>query len=153
MPNYPTYIVYPIYTGALLIVTYALVPRQEIKRLFRYAILFGAVGDLVAILLLTKLIGLGGYINYGAFVFAGIPFFPLIAWSSYFILYLHLLPLEKPWLYIFPVLSALYSVLFSHVLQNLGIFKWNWGPFLIPFVIYAVWHGAATWVYWQMQGN
>ncbi|KLU62454.1 hypothetical protein CEB3_c11880 [Peptococcaceae bacterium CEB3] len=146
MTSYPPYLVYPAYTGVLLIATFALVPRQDIRRLLRYAVLFGAVGDLISILL-AQLIGMGGYTHYGPFAFLGIPFFPLIAWSSYFVIYLYLLPPGKTWSYIFPVISALYSVLFSNVLHNLGIFQWNLGTLLAPFILYLVWHGAVTWIY------
>jgi len=143
----PTYYIYPIYTTALLIVTYALVPRQNIRYLLRYGILFGAVTDAVMIILFTKIIGLGGYINFGPFGLKGIPFFPLIAWSIYYVLYLHMLPKEKPWIYIFPIAAAFYSVLFSNVLQNLGIFIWNWGTVIVPLIIYLFWHITVTWIY------
>ena len=143
----PTYFIYPIYTFCLLILTYALVPRQDIRYLLRYGVIFGFITDTVIVILFTKLIGLGGYTNFGPFAFKGIPFFPLIAWTIYYILYLYLLPKEKPWLYFFPVAAALYSVLFSNVLQNLGIFVWNWGTFIVPLIIYIFWHIMVTWLY------
>lgn len=143
----PTYIIYPIYTTALLLITYALVPRQEIRYLLRYGIVFGAITDAVMVILFTKIIGLGGYINYGPFAFQGIPFFPLIAWTAYYVLYLNVLPKATPWIYIFPIAGAFYSVIFSNMLQNLGIFKWNWGTFIVPSIIYLLWHAAVTWLY------
>lgn len=145
----PNYFVYPIYTTALLVITYALVPRQEIRYLFRYGVIFGAVID-AAIIIFINIIGLGGYINYGPFAFKGIPFFPLIAWTIYYILYLYLLPKSKPWIYIFPISAAFYSVLFSNVLQNLGIFKWNWGTLVVPFIIYLIWHITVTMAYLKL---
>jgi len=146
-----TYFVYPIYTIVLLIITYALVPRREIRYLFRYGIIFGAVTDAVLIILVSKILDWGAYINYGPFAFKGFPFFPLIAWTAYFILYLYLLPKTKPWIYIFPISAAFYSLLFSNVLQNLGIFKWNWGTIIVPSILYLFWHIAVTWIYIKIQ--
>lgn len=147
----PTYFIYPIYTFVLFIVTYLLVPRQEIRYLLRYGVIFGAVTDAVMIIVFTKIIGLGGYIAYGPFAFKGMPFFPLLAWTIYYVLYLYLLPKSKPWTYIFPITAAFYSVLFSNVLQNLGIFKWNWGTILIPSLIYLFWHFTVTWIFIKIQ--
>jgi hypothetical protein len=143
--------VYPIYTTALLVVTYALVPKPDIRYLLRYGILFGFVTDTVMIILVTKIMGLGGYINFGPFNFKGIPFFPLIAWSIYYVLYLYMLPKEKPWIYIFPIAAAFFSALFSNVLQNLGIFIWNRGTVIVPLIIYLFWHIAVTWIYIKVQ--
>ncbi|WP_407307013.1 hypothetical protein [Desulfosporosinus sp. SB140] len=143
----PTYFIYPIYTICMFIITYLLVPRQAIRYLLRYSIVFGFLTDMMMVILFTKIIGLGGYINFGPFCFKGIPFFPLIAWTIYYVLYLYLLPREKPWIYIFPIAAAFFSVLFSNVLQNLGIFVWNWGTLIIPLAIYLIWHTAVTWAY------
>lgn len=142
-----TFFIYPIYTGTLVILTYALVPRQEIRRLSIYGITFGAVTDAVMIIVFTHLLGVGGYLNYGPFGFMGIPFFPLFAWTAYFILYLYLLPKTKMWVYIYLTVAAFYSVMFSNVLQNLGIFKWNYGRLFVPFLIYIGWHLGVTLIY------
>ena len=147
----PTFFVYPIYTIVIFILTYSIVPRHEIRYLIRYGIVFGAVTDALMIILFTKILGLGGYINFGSFAFKGIPIFPLIAWAMYYVLYLYLLPRDKPWLYIFPIAAAFFSVLFSNVLQNLGIFKWNWGTIIVPSIIYLFWHITVTWLYLKIQ--
>ena len=147
------YFIYPIYTGILVILTYALVPRHEIRRLSIYGIMFGAVTDAVMIIVFTHLLGVGGYLNYGPFGFMGIPLFPLIAWTSYFILYLHLLPKTKVWEYIFLTVAAFYCIMFSNMLQNLGIFKWNYGRLILPFIIYIGWHLAVTLVYRRILKN
>lgn len=138
-----TYLIYPLYTGLLAVITYLLVPRRIIKLLLFNAIIFGAVADFI-ILLILYLFGLGGYINYGPLGFRGIPFFPLLAWSCYFILYLYFLPKKG---YLFAFIAAAYSTLFSNVLQNIGIFKWTNSRIIIPFILYLIWHVVVTWVY------
>lgn len=139
----PQYLIYPLYTGTIALIMYLLVPRKIIKQLFFNGVIFGGVIDFI-ILYLLYFFGLGGYINYGPLGFAGIPLFPLIAWTSYFIMYLYLLP-EKS--YIFAILAAVYSTLFSNVLQNLGIFKWTTSRVILPFIVYALWHLLVTWLY------
>ncbi len=104
----PLYLIYPLYTGTLALIMYLLVPRRMIKHLFFHGVIFGGVPDLI-ILYLLYFFGLGGYINYGPLGFAGIPLFPLIAWTCYFILYLYLLPKRS---YIFAIIASAYSTLF-----------------------------------------
>ena len=149
----PLYFIYPIYTGTLAILTFVVVPRREIQRLGIYAIFFGGVFDIFNIILFTKVIGIGGYINFRPFGAFGIPFFPPMAWTAYFILFIYMLPKRSPWKYLFPSVAAGYSTFFSHVLQELGIFKWNWGSPLFHFLIFIVWHYAVWWAYSKVSQN
>lgn len=144
------YYIYPIYTFSLIIIAYALVPRVEIRRLIFFGIIFGTVFDISIIVLGSKILEIFNYINYGPFEYMGIPFFPPIAWAAYFIIFLYHLPEEKPWNYLFVFTAAGYSTLFSNVLRNLGLFQWNYGTLIIPFLIYFSWHLTITWVYYKL---
>ncbi|MBZ4687899.1 MAG: hypothetical protein PWQ96_1095 [Clostridia bacterium] len=143
----PKYYIYLIYTGLLALILILVVPRKEIRRLAFWGILFGAVVDAFAIILFTHLLDVGGYLNYGPLALLGMPFLPLIAWTVYYIIYFYFLPKQPPWNYIFTVTAASYSVIFSNVLSNLGIFEWNYGKIFIPFLIYISWNSLATWAY------
>jgi len=144
--------IYPIYTSVLTIMMVILVPRREIKRLVMYGILFGAVAD-VFFIQLIGLIGMGEYLNFKYFGAFGIPFFPPIAWTAYFIMFLYFLPRNKPWIYIFPIIASCYSVYFSNILQALGIMKWNYGNPILPLIlVYAPWHFGVTWAYLKIHG-
>ncbi|MBO8168277.1 MAG: hypothetical protein H0Z35_03710 [Thermoanaerobacteraceae bacterium] len=151
MLTLPKYFIYIVYTGILALMLIAVIPRQDIKRLAIYGIIFGAVMDGVLIVLVSHILGLGGYLHYGPLGFMGIPLFPLFAWTAYFILYFYFLPEQKPFLYIYTLAAAAYSTLLSNVLENLGIFKWNYGRLLVPFIIYTLWHVAVTWAYGKLQ--
>lgn len=123
-----------------------LIPRRYYRRLAWYGIFSGAVYDVFWILLL-KVIGAGGYQNYGPFGFLGIPFFPPIAWTIFFMMYLYLLP-PKAWSrYLLAVIAAAYSVFFSNILENLRIFEWRFGRVLFPLVLYLTWFGSVTYIY------
>lgn len=137
--------IYPLYTGAIALVMLAVVPREKIRRLVIFGVLYGGVGDLIMLVVLF-VFNIAGYKNFGPFGF-GFPFFPPLAWTFFFIIYLHFLPERYPWNYIFSVTAAGYSLLFSNVLQNLGIFEWRMGRILPPAIIYLVWMITVTYTY------
>lgn len=147
----PKHFIYPIYTGTLVLLTFILVPRKEIRRLAIYAIVLGGVFDVLAIVLFTKVLGMGGYINFNPFGAFGIPLFPPIAWTAFFIMFLYILPRKKPWKYIFPIVAGTYSLYFSYILQALGIFKWNYGsPVIHLLIVYLPWECSVAWVYLRL---
>lgn len=137
---------YPLYSAALALVMFAAVPKEKIRRLVPFAVLYGSVGDALWLLILG-FFNLGGYINYGPFAFLGMPFFPLLAWTFFFTVYLYFLPDAYPWNYIFTLAATGYSLLFSNVLQNLGIFQWTAGRFWIPLAVYLIWMTLVTYTY------
>lgn len=137
------FFIYPIYTIVLAAIVRLLIPLSEIKRLFIFGIAYGALVDGI-IILIYKVLGLVEYINYGPFGFLGIPFFPLIAWTCYFLLYFYFLPVGKLWIYLYVAVASLYSFLFSNILQNLNILHWNHGRILIPIMTYFLWNCFAT---------
>ena len=138
------FFIYPMYTFVLAAIVRLLIPLSEIKRLLIFGIAFGGFMD-GTIISIYKFAGLFEYINYGPFGFLGIPFFPLIAWTCYFLLYYYFLPISKLWLYFYVFLASLFSFLFSNVLQNVNIVQWHHGRILIPFITYLLWHISATW--------
>lgn len=143
----PLPFIYIMYTLPLGILALALIPRSEIRRLSFWGILYGAIIDFCLIIVVTHLLGAGGYKNYYPFGFMGIPFFPLLSWVCYFILYLYFLPKKKPWVTIYTIAASAYSTIFSNVLQNLGIFQWNISKLFLPFLLYLTWNSLVTWTY------
>ncbi len=139
--------IYIFYTAALGIMTFAVVPRMEIRRLSILAIIYGAITDFFIIIFLTHLLGIGGHTNYHPFGFMGIPFFPLLAWVFYFIIYLYFLPKKGPWSIIYTVAASGYDTLFSNVLQNLNIFQWKISSLYLPFILYLTWNLLVTFTY------
>src|SRR5690554_276953 len=111
---------YPIYTAIIALALVLLVPRNEIRRLFIYGIIFGALGDFVTVLLLM-LFNIGGHMNYGPFGFLGIAFFPIMAWTLWFIMFFYYMPKQPIFLYIYVFAAAVYSAFFSNVLVNLNV--------------------------------
>jgi hypothetical protein len=142
-----TYYVYPIYTGILALIFVVLVPRNDIKHLLIYAITFGGVTNVALIGLVGKLLGVGGHINYGAFGAFGIPFFPPLAWTIWFVIFFYFLPNGLLWIVIYVLTAASTSVLFANVLVNLHVLKFNYGLILVPFLTYVLWFSLVTWAF------
>ncbi len=88
----PVFFIYPIYTLALVFLVFFIVPRKEIRILASYSIFLGGIIDICLIIIVTHLLGIGGYINYGPFGSFGMPFFPPISWVAYFTLFFYFLP-------------------------------------------------------------
>ena len=145
----PLYYIYPIYTAILMFFVIAVVPREQIKKLSLMAIIFGAIANLAVILVVDVLLGIGGHINIGPFGFMGVAFFPPLAWVAFFILYFYFLPEKAPWNYFYVLAAAGYSTIFSNVLQNMGVFHWNYGGLIVPYLIYLTWFSLAGWYFLQ----
>lgn len=147
----PLHYTYPIYTAILAAMLLALVPRPQIKRLVIYGIAFGALSNVAVVLLAFNGLQLGGHINYGPLGVFGIPFFPPVAWSVWFILYFHFLPKRLFWRIIYRLAAISYAVFFSNILVNYNVFQWNYGRVLIPFLIFGTWLTLATWAYMRVE--
>ncbi len=145
----PKYFIFPIYTLVLFVSVLALVPRKDIHRLAFYGLFLGAIPDVILILLL-HVSGLAGYRNLGPFGFLNIPFFPPIAWTAFFILFLYFLPRVKPWNYLYVAAAAGYATMFSNILQNLNVFQWHYGNLLIPYIFFISWFAFFTWAYYRL---
>ncbi|NLZ93246.1 MAG: hypothetical protein GX922_04410 [Firmicutes bacterium] len=149
----PSHYVYPIYTVILALILIALVPRKEIKELLIFGITFGAVLDVTIIAAVSKLLELGGHLNFEPFGAFGFPFFPPIAWAIWFILFFYFLPTELPWLILYVLTAAAMAVMFSNVLLNLKVFTWNYGRVIVPFLVYAPWFFFSAWAFRRLTQN
>lgn len=152
MTDLPLHFIYIIYTTGIGITALVLVPKRHLRELAFQSIILGGLYDVFWILLLY-LLGAGGYQNYGPFGFLMIPFFPPIAWTIFFMMYLYILPKSSLGKYLFALIGAMYSTLFSNVLHNLGIFRWNYGRIVFPFMLYLVWLTSATYLYDRYMRN
>lgn len=153
MIKFPSYMIYLIYTAVLGVILICLVPRKDIKEFLIYGMIFGGVYDVFWILVIMVL-RVGGYKNFGPFGFLGIPFFPPIAWSIYFIMFFYFLPkkgLVVP--YFFAIAATFYAIFFSNVLHNLNIFQWIKSSFALPLLLYGIWHVSATWAFLKLRGQ
>lgn len=124
-------------------------PKNEIRRLFIYGLIFGGIFDIVVVGI-ASLIGEFKYIDYEQFGLMGIHFMAPISWTIFFIIYFYLLPNKKIYIYLYVIMGIFYSVLFCQMITKLGVLMLVHGIFdsIIPFLI---WYPIATWGYLKLQ--
>lgn len=115
----PKYLIYPIYTGLLALLTFIVIPRKQIYRLSFYAIVFGGVFDILFIVIFRDLLGMVAWVDFKPFGAFGVPFFVPLSWIAYFMIFFYFMPQNKPWKCIYPVITAGFSLQFAYVLQEL----------------------------------
>jgi hypothetical protein len=137
-----------IYTAVFAAIVVALVPRQEIRRLSIYGIIFGGGFDAVVVSI-ANLFGEFNYINYEPFGLIGIHFLAPVSWTLFFIIYFYHLPAKKIYIYIYTTMGIFYSMLFCQMITKLGVLSLTHGIYdsIIPFV---PWYIIATWGYLKL---
>ncbi|HOB08947.1 MAG: hypothetical protein WAP20_06875 [Limnochordia bacterium] len=146
----PPHLIYPLYTGIIAVAVVLLVPKQEIRRLFIYAVIFGGILNVAAITF-NGLLGFGGHINFGPFGVGSCSFFAPLAWTLWFILFFWFLPEQVVLKVIYVISTAVYSMFFSNVLVNLEIFVWKLHRVFYPLFLYMVWFSIAVWGYQRVR--
>lgn len=144
----PIYFYHLIKLAILLAALVILVPRNEIRRLAPYGILFGSGYDIIGLGIghLTKYFG---WLNFEPFGYGYLPFDSPIAWAAFYIMYFYFLPKQKPLVYLFPISGVVMSMVYSRVLVNLGMFH-EPASFLIRAANFTLWFSLATWGYLKL---
>jgi len=137
-----------VYTAIFAILLFALVPRNEIRRLLIYGIIFGGVFDVI-LLSITNFIGEFRYINYEPFGLMGIHFLAPISWSIFFVIYFYFLPEKPKYVYVYVIAAIFYSMLFCQMITKMGVLQLAHGIWdsIIPFIL---WFPLATWGYYRL---
>ncbi|CUH94735.1 putative membrane protein [Propionispora sp. 2/2-37] len=138
-----------LYTVVFAILLVILIPREEIRRLSIYGIIFGGIFD-IFVVGIANFFGEFRYINYEPFGLMGLHFMAPISWSIFFILYFHFLPRETVYVYIYTVMGIFYSMMFCQMITKLGVLSLARGivDSIAPFV---PWFTIATWGYIRLR--
>lgn len=151
IPPIPTYLKIPLYTAILALTLITTVPKNEIRRLAVYGIIFGAISDIIA-LTTGKLFGLFEYVNFAPLGYWVIPFFSPIAWAIYFVMYFYFMPKHKPLMYIYAASGIGYGTFFAQLLFNSGImvvypkfFSLSVHRLIDPIFVFLIWFPISTW--------
>ncbi|AZO94236.1 hypothetical protein [Halocella sp. SP3-1] len=124
-----------------------LVPRNEIRRLTVYGIIFGSFYDVIG-LTIGYLTNTFRWINFNPFGYGYIPIDSPISWCTFFIMYFYLLPKNKLLVYIYPISGVIMSMIYSRVLVNLEMFIEP--VFLLRLANFILWFTFATWGYLKL---
>ncbi|AET67420.1 hypothetical protein Desor_1784 [Desulfosporosinus orientis DSM 765] len=146
MPRYFIYLILTAFFGLILILT---VPKEEIRRLSIYGIIFGAGMDFL-MLIYGGLTGFFGWTNFGPLGYHGITIFTPLDWALFFIMYFYFLPKQKLLLYVYVTAAIVFSILYAGLIQDLGVFYSVLGRFYIHLIDFIIWYLVATWGYYKL---
>ena len=144
----PIYYFHLIKLAIFLLSLVILVPRNEIRRLTIYGIIFGSFYDVIG-LTIGYFTNTFRWINFNPFGYGYIPIDSPISWCTFFIMYFYLLPKNKQFIYIFPIAGVVMSMIYSRVLVNLKMFI---EPVLfLRIANFILWFSLATWGYLKLK--
>ncbi len=137
-----------VYTSVFAVIVAVLVPRQEIRRLSIYGIIFGGIFDAIVVGT-ANLLGEFKYINYEPFGLFGLHFLAPVSWTLFFIIYFYHLPTKKVYIYIYTTMGIFYSMLFCQMLTKLEVLSLAHG-FIDSIIPFIPWYIIATWGYLKL---
>lgn len=144
----PIYFYHLIKLAVFSLALVVLVPRNEIRRLAPYGILFGSMYDVIG-LGIGYLTNYFGWINFWPFGYGYLPIDSPISWAVFYIMYFYFLPKHIPFVLLFPISGVVMSMVYSRVLVNLGLFH-EPANFLIRVGNFTFWFCLATWGYFKL---
>ena len=135
------------------IATVVVIPKHVYKRFLLYGFIFGAIGDVIVVILLGPILHLIEYRNMGVFdIFGIISFWTPIAWMFAFMLFFYFLPVRKQFLYPYIVGFAAFGYMVGLVLQHLDMFRYLGNQIYFAPIVFILWFSIAAWVYMK-NGN
>ncbi|HHW08997.1 MAG TPA: hypothetical protein GXX29_03360 [Firmicutes bacterium] len=139
---------YPLFAAFMFLAMITLVPRDHIKRLFAYGILFGFIaGWLVTVT--GRALNLFQYQQMGPFTFIGSPVLVNMSWTAALVVFLHFLPHRRDalyWLYIAGF--SLMSTMIDDVTHRVGVLRYFFWSSYARFPLAFVWFWVAA-VFYQ----
>jgi len=143
-----TNLFYPIYIALGFILVVIFIPREKIKEYFIYGLLLGGLGDILVVGLFQNLLHIISFKNAGIFLFLGMNFLSPISWTVTVMLFLNFLPRRKPFLYLYVLTFATFSVGYGYLVHNVGLFDFK--PWFYPvysFLTFLGWWSFISWIY------
>jgi len=134
------------------IATVVVIPRELYKKYLLYGFVFGAIGDIITVLLMS-LLGLIKYSQMGPFsIYGFFSFWTPIAWMFAFMLFFYFLPRRRLFLYPYVVGFALFGYMLGLVLEGFGVFQYiGFWRYVAPF-FFTLWFSGAAWVFFRLEG-
>jgi hypothetical protein len=143
---------YIIFALLMFLLQVSLVPREKVRKLFWFSLIWGSMTDLFLVWIIRAL-QLYQYNYLEPFGFLGAPILNSLAWSPALILFIHLLPQRQEG-YVIP----LYIGAFSMVGVFVGAFYTEFGlvtnihfHYGWRFPIWYLWFSAACWHYRKLK--
>ncbi|WP_075364798.1 hypothetical protein [Desulfosporosinus metallidurans] len=139
---------YPSYLLLAIIIVLTYIPKKDFKEYFIYGFILGGLGDVVVVGLFQNLLNIIWFKNAGIFYVLGQNLLSPPSWILTVIIYLRFLPRRQPFLYIYVLTFALFSVAYGYLVHNVGLFDFR--PWFYPFFSYLtflIWWSIITWIF------
>jgi len=135
------------------IAAYAVIPKHEFKKYLLYGFVFGAIGDVILVLISGPVLNLSRYHNTGFFSVYGVfSFWTPISWMFAFMLFFYFLPVRIVFLIPYIIGFAIFGYMVGLVLSNLGLYEYvGIYKYFAPLTFIA-WFSVAAYVYFRI-GN
>lgn len=142
---------YVIFAIVMAIGAYAIIPRDQFKKYFLYALVFGAIGDMIIYYLMNAL-GMIGYKGFdGLKIIGDYSLFTPITWLFAFMLFFYLLPVRRWFLVPYIVAWSALNYFVGMVMANLDLFWINdIYRYIQPFV-FAAWYSFAAYAFRKLE--
>ena len=139
---------YPGYLLIAFIVVLIYVPKKDFKEYFIYGLILGGLGDVLVVGLFQNLLQIIWFKDAGIFNVLGQNLLSPPSWILTVIIYLHFLPQRRPFLYIYILTFALFSVGYGYLVHNVGLFDFRpWFYPIFSYFTFLVWWIFITWLF------
>lgn len=125
-----------------------LIPKEHYKKYLVYGLLLGGINEILAVVVLSRLLHLFRYKNLGVFNILNLfSFWTPLAWMFVVMYFLYALPRKRLFLYPYVAGYGVFGYFLGLVLHNFGLFEYN-GIFIYfaPFALTA-WFALIAWLY------
>ena len=147
-PGVPIEYYQPALAFLLLGLVVLFVPKEEVRKLFWLAFLWGYIGSKTFIVI-SGMLNLTKWKHMMPFEFLGAPHWLVFGWGMTMILFFSFMPKSKEW-YAFPVyllIFGLASAALDNIFHNAGLLEYiHWNPFY-RFILTLIWFYGAAWHY------
>ncbi|WP_459929558.1 hypothetical protein [Desulfosporosinus burensis] len=139
---------YPVYLLIAFIVILIYVPKKDFKEYFIYGLILGGLGDVLVVGLFQNLLHIIWFTNAGVFDILGQNLLSPPSWIFTVIIYLRFLPQRRPFLYLYILTFALFSVGYGYLVHNVGLFDFkSWFYPLFAYFTFLCWWIFITWLF------
>lgn len=134
------------------IATIVAIPRKQYKKFLLYSFIFGALLDIITILVLGQGLSLFRYSNFGPFsIYGWFSFWTPIAWMFAFMLFFYFLPRRRLFLFPYVVGFAMFGYMVGLVLEGFGTFQYiGFWRYAAPF-FFTFWFSVSAWTYMRLE--
>lgn len=143
-----TALFYPVYLVLAVILSIIFIPQKHYKEFFIYGFLIGALGDFLVVALFQNVLHIIWFKNAGIFNVLGQNLLSPCCWTVTVMLFLRFLPDRRPFLYLYILTFAGFSVCYGILVKNVNLFDYqSWFYPYFSFITFFFWWAFAAYLF------